>query len=349
MTSDEKAPAVELVFERIAPPNSRFIAWAAWVACAGAFIASGLALQGRYPGLKDGYVWTVTTLAVGFVAVPLAFWAARKLFLDWVECFPNFVVNDAPAQAKKFIDEMQFFRGNASMFGCGMFIALVAVTSYWTGGFFTDVPLVPRTYLYTVLAVSAFVAGMGLCAIFLGTRALFQVTDRFEIRVANDKFGVVSTGIAMIRIFLCIALAWSFYVLSAFTRDGDIVLGTNIFTPPMYALAFPTLAFFIVAFFVSLFPLHRKMVRFKRQRMLEVTDLLTAIRPVDEGALTSEIVEKVEFLEKQRDGIQQLPEWPFLRKTLLGVALTSATSIWPILVNATVAVWVDQVMAMVAE
>ncbi len=284
-------------------------------------------------------------VGIGLFTVPVAFRISLTLFLQWLDCFPNFIVSQPELARHRFIEEIQFFRGDRTMIFVGLSISVIAVVSYGLGGFFTDVALVPLLYLYSLLGVSAFIAGVGLCAIFLGARALFKAGTEVSIRVESNKFGVASTGMMMIRIFFCIAVAWSFYVLSACTRGSQIVLGDPELTPPMVALALPTLAFFVLAFFISMFPWHRKMMEFKRQRYLEVTDLLEATRPTRKESLDSETISKIEFLEKQRDGIRKLPEWPFFRGTLMGVVISAATSIWPVLVNTVATVWAEDVVA----
>ena len=193
------------------------------------------------PG-NAGYLWTVWMLGVGLFTVPVAFRISLNLFLQWLDCYPNFIVSEPELARQRFIENIQFFKGDRTMLVVGLLISLIAVASYWVGGFFTDVALVPLLFLYALLGASAFIAGVGLCAIFLGARALFRAGAEVSIRVESNKFGVVSTGIMLIRIFFCIAVAWSFYVLSACTRGSQIVLGDPDLTPPMMALALPTIS-----------------------------------------------------------------------------------------------------------
>ena len=89
------------------------------------------------------------------------------------------------------------------------------------------------------------------------------------------------------------------------------------------------------------------MMEFKRQKYLELTNLLEATRPTRKENLDSETISKIEFLEKQRDSIRQLPEWPFLRGTLMGVVISAATSVWPVLVNTVMKVRGDKVLAQI--
>jgi hypothetical protein len=336
---------IVMVFDRIVPPRLQYLSLPIWFLVSVTVTLIGLLIFKLAVPQSHGYGWIALTLGLGVFTIPLVFRLSLRLLLNWVEHFPNFITDDPEAARALFLRKMRFFRGSRAMYLTGAIIAAAAVYTYLTGGFFDGLPVMPVLYISALIAASAFFAGMGLYAVLSGTRAIFQIGDQHSIRIELDKFGVMSTGIVMTRIFLAIGLAWSLYLLSAFAESSEVLLGLPVITPPMLILAIPTFVFFLATFFVSLVPYCKQMIQFKRKRILELTRMLEETRPKSGLDLDTQTIAKIEFLEKQRKNVIDLPEWPIFRGTFLGIFASSIATVWPILINVSVSIWTKEVLA----
>ena len=71
------------------------------------------------------------------------------------------------------------------------------------------------------------------------------------------------------------------------------------------------------------------MVESKRREILRQQALLDELVPGSAEAITDDFMRKRHFVEEQMKAAQQLPEWPFTRRAILGTAVTAALSTVP--------------------
>lgn len=293
---------------------------------------------------REEFLLFSVSLSVGFHNVPWAFRYCYNQLAEWSKLYPNFILY-APSAAKKwYFEQLRFFRGTPIMFGTGLATTAVATTVYVWAGPIDTYPIQARLFCYTLLSLSAFVAGMGICAIFLGTMAIYRLGLLYQVRVDETNSGILSTGITLGKCYFAIAFTWSFYVLSGFSlgdSNHDIIFEVPL---PVLFLAFPTFVLFLGAFIVCQIPLRRRMQEFKRLKIAEIEDALASIRPEKYKDLSLQVIAQIEFLEKERTKLAGFSGWPFSSKVFLGTLFSSIYLIWPVFLNAIFGVIFDETL-----
>ena len=268
-------------------------------------------------------------LAVGIVAVPLAFKICHWRLTEWAKHLDAFTTESNGRAKDRFLQELDFLTGSPAMAVAGLATGTLAVFAYYWGGYVASGIGLAGVSAYFVVFVSAAFAGLGIFAIFRGGQVFWRL-GAFEIRVERHKNGVLSTGIVLVQCYLAIGVTWGFYVSSAvFSVPGqkilDIAMGL-----PMLLLAAPTLALFVGTFVLCQVPLHKKMVDFKRARLLKTEDILRTLRPESAKELDEETRKKIDYYETQKAQFIALPEWPFNVNSLLGAVASSAMVFMPV-------------------
>ena len=183
-----------------------------------------------------------------------------------------------------------------------------------------------------LIALSAFVAGLGLYTVFEASRLIFRLGDgTHRILVKSHKFGIVSTGSMLLECYFVIALVCAVYYLSAITGAKSLVSDFKYWNPPLWMLTVPTAVFIFSSFIICQIPLHKQMVRYKRNKLAEVERRLDDLKPKFERSLTTKLREEIKFNEDKRLEILSLPEWPFGLKAMLGAIGSSVTVVLPTL------------------
>jgi hypothetical protein len=156
---------------------------------------------------------------------------------------------------------------------------------------------------------------------------------RFRVRVSSHQFGVRSTGTLLVRILVSASLAWGGYALSIVAGIADFSETISHLKWPTLLLAVPTFGFFIGAFVLSQFPLHKRMMDFKREELFRIEQVLEEFRSVEHGALTLEDRLKIEFYERKKDEILNLPDWPLGYQSVLAMGASTLAVLWPTLIS----------------
>lgn len=318
----------ELVFERVVPPPFHKHPYFFWVFVC--LLLLGVSIGFAWPLANPrAYLGLCIPLALGVLAVPLAFKVCHWRLIEWAKHLDAFTT-DKDGQAKdRFLQELSFLKGTAAMTVAGLATGTLAVFAYDQGGYVASNIGLAGAFAYVVIFVSASLAGVGIMAIYRGGQAFWRL-GVFEIRVERHKFGVLSTGIVLVQCYLVIGVTWGFYVSSAvFSMPGEEVLEI-LMGPPMLLLAAPTLALFLGTFVFCQVPLHKRMVDFKRARLLNTEDILRTLRPESAKELNEETRKKIEYYETQKAQIIALPEWPFNFKSFLGAVASSAMVFMPL-------------------
>lgn len=318
----------ELVFERVVPPPFDKHPYSFWVFVC--LLLSSVSVGFAWP-LADprAYLGLCIPQAMGILAVPLAFKICHWRLTEWAKHLDGFTTGKNGQAKDRFLQDLAFLEGTAAMTIAGLATGTLAVFTYYRGGYVaSDIGLAGAS-AYFVIFVSAFLAGVGIFAIYRGGQAFWRL-GAFEIRVERHKFGVLSTGIVLVQCYLVIGVTWGFYVSSAvFSLPGQEVLAI-VTGPPMLLLAAPTLALFLGTFVLCQVPLHKKMVDFKRARLRKTEDILRTLRPESAKELDEETRKKIEYYETQKAQIIALPEWPFNFNSLLGAVASSAMVFMPV-------------------
>jgi hypothetical protein len=161
----------------------------------------------------------------------------------------------------------------------------------------------------------------------------------FQIRVKSHKFGVMSTGRAMVECFFVFAVGWSIYctivILGLVDLDSarsiiDLLLFAKY---PFFILVLPTFFAMFVCFIICQIPIHNRIIEFKKNELFDLDNRLDQLNALRAEKLTNEVRDNVEFLEKKRKEVVLLPEWPFGFNVLLGAVGSSFTIILPTLVS----------------
>lgn len=329
-----------LVFERTAPrlfdkfPNLYFLFWA--TVCAvpvvvSIYFAESISNTRSYLGL-------CLALALGLLTVPLAFKFCHWKMTEWAEGIDSFVVTDAGKPSEWFLNELTFFRGSVPMYLAGAAMAAVALLAFFLAAFFygdylTGYSRPATVFGYSVIMISGVFAGFGVFAVYCGSRAVWRLGKRYPVRVEPHKFGILSTGRMLLECYFAIAMTWSFYVLSAVLGRTEIEFEGILKDLPMLLLAVPTFIIILGSFILCQTPLHKRMVKFKRDELLKIEKILQRLEPRFPTELNEGVRNNIEFLQRRRAAILSLPEWPFGLKLLIGAITSSVAPILPVLVN----------------
>lgn len=323
------------IFDRLAvglPEPARLLFWL--------LIAASLLILSYYVGNRQNnatkYHAIAFPLCIAIIAVPFAFKYCKFCLSKWTDLFDLFVKDDHGEAKKWFLDELSFFLGNAWMGISGIVTALVALYLHFALGNFQDgFTWWAVLLLQSILGFSAFVAGMGLYAVFYAARLLWQFGRRYDIRVDAHKYGVMSTGATIFRCYTVIALAWSFYVFSG--SIGRIWTSEIATIVPMTLLAVPTASFILGSFFVCQYSIHIKMQKFKYARLKQLDVEVEAYKNL--APITPDIVNVIEYLESVKKLTASLPDWPSSMSILFGTFVASVASVWPAIVITTFSEW----------
>lgn len=277
--------------------------------------------------------------SLGFLSLPIAFLYCQSQLLRLSRFFENFISGNALEAATWFTHELRFFRGNRWMYIVGFTTSGVATISMYRGGFFE--PIHHATSLivaFGILGASAFMAGMGLCAIFSGCKAIFGLGTKYDVIVDFHKYGVLMIGTVLVRCFVITGITWSFYVLSAFVGATSVTIDMKV---PIISLVIPTLLFFILSFIICQLSLHDSMVEFKRRRILRLQKRIFQYEFIEGRELSIDDLQMLEFLRKEKNYVLSLPEWPFRVQALGAIMATSLTSVWPAILTTVAGKWLD--------
>lgn len=312
---------IRLVVERNIPILRKY-PYFFWMACfviavAGSvFFAKNLADPRPYIGL-------CVAQSAGFLTVPLAFRLCYGIFFKWGETIESFMVPNTPGTLLKwFKQEICFFEGSGAMYSVGICLGLLASFGFYAGDYLSNYSLSAAVYAYTIIFTTAFLAGIGVFAMCCASRVIWRIGKLRDTRihVETHKFGILSTGTVLAKIWFIIILVWCVYNLSAIFGLQVINMNTWLTSVPVWILVPSTLPLIIGSFLVCQVPLHNRMLEYKKNELRRIENLLLKeleIHKFDD--FTEERISKIDFLERRKSFFLQLPEWPFSMRTLVGL------------------------------
>jgi len=322
-----------LVIDRIVPPPFRGAPYLFWFLCFVAFAGASWAISSGMPhGWR--YFAFCLSIAAGFLTVPLVFRLAYLRFKGWSENVPSFVVLDdrfGPDALAGFLSaELAQFRGPASAFILSVPFGAMAWFVFWLAGYPVGLGSLSSIFAGVLVACSAFVAGLGLVTIFYGCRTIWRL-GAFGVRVRSNKFEITSTGAMLSQCYLAIAFSWALYSVSAIAWvDRSHLAEAQL---PLMLLSAPTFVAFSASFIACQFPLHLRMLEFKKRELRTIEDLLDQLKPTRVEDLDSARKERLDYFQMKRNEAAALPEWPFNSKALWGALVSSVTAVFPALVT----------------
>lgn len=282
-----------------------------------------LALVFALTGDRAVFLMTGMPLAIGVGMTPFALQAGLRDVVAWMEGLPSFVCAD-PDEIEEWVKSWRVGMRTAAQFrSAGVVFIVWALLAYLGGSFFDGLSVAEVSALAVIIIFAAFTGGIGIWSLVFVARMVFAA-GRFEVVVDNHKFGVLSTGGMLTRIYVLGASVWFVITVSAawnFESTWKTLL----------AIAFPNALIILGSFVLSQFPLHRAMLDYKRSEALRLQGLIRDALAASLDDLGTDGRSRVDFLQKQLDKTLALPEWPFGWKALTSVAISwLASTIVPI-------------------
>jgi hypothetical protein len=329
------SPKDQLAIDRIVPFRWRHYSLFVWFLIAA--ILTGFSVALAWP-MKDPwpFLGLCFPLAAAVFVVPLAFTFCCRWLIEWSRGTTAFAQPaDGPGSSEKLaadewlIRQLSFFSGSFPMCISGAIMSLLALTAYKLAGYPIGHDGLASIFAAALLAFSAFLAGIGVHAIFCATRMIWRFGE-YQITVKNHKFGILSTGRVLVRCYFVIGLVWGIYTSSAVLASPHFDF--RMAAIPLLVLAAPAFVAILASFVIGQIPLHNKMVEFKRNELRKVERKLDGYSGAFED-ITEKMREDIHFLEAARERILALPEWPFAFTTFLGAI---GSSVMPALLSSVV-------------
>ena len=320
------------VFQRLAPvsPNRAILFW---------FLVSTLLMAAAYgislnlEGGQYSFMGLCIYQAAGLVIVPLGVGAGYKMLGNWALGLDDFTVQKDLLASTWFIKELEFVKGDLNMLLAGVLLGTAGVAAFYYGNYFSEYSMLPLIFVCLTIFVSASFAGAGLYAMFCVSRTFWHLgkLNDLSLNVHKHRFGILSAGAILFKCWMIIACIWAVYVASAFVGYQGQDLENVITLPPMWLLAYPTFPLIVGSFIICQYPLHQKMVEYKRTEIFRLEKILSDIKPKKIKEFDVERRNNIDFLDKQIEQTRSLPEWPFSLVSLLGTGATSVAAVFPAL------------------
>jgi hypothetical protein len=333
-----QAGSLPLVVDRFVPRpfKNHLIVFASIVAALFALMSGVIAFFVREPW---PYLGLCLPVSFGLVSVPFAFKFAHHRFIEWAQTVNTFLVThgndertaDKDKDVRQWVfGQLSFFGASIGMYMTGLILALWTLLAFYLGEYFSYLSGWPLAFICSLIALSAFVAGLGLYAIFGASRLIWRLGDgTYRILVKSHKFGILSTGRMLLECYFVIALVCMVYYLSAITGERSFLSDFKFWNPPVWMLVLPTSVFILGTFIICQIPLHKQMVMYKRDELTKVENRLDELKKRFEKNLTSKLRDEIKYHEERRLEILGLPEWPFGLRGILGAIGSSVTVVLP--------------------
>ena len=338
MESPRSVPTVvPLVVDRLPGPLKQRALTCGGVALAlFAVVSFGMAVHAKSP---RAYLGLCVPVAIGLLSVPWAFQFAYGRFFEWSKNVKTFArplsrSKDSESQGNDveswIVDQLSFFRGSTAMYGTGLVLVGWTLLAFYLGGYFSELNSREVTFFCILTCLSAFLAGLGLHAVYGGGRVIWRFgKGKYKILVRGHKFGVLSTGRMLGECLFVISLVCMVYYTSAVLGEKHPYTDFRIWNAPLLMLIVPTAGFLFASFIVCQIPLHRRMIEFKRDELAKVELILDDLKIRADSKVTSELRDNIKFYDDRRLEILALPEWPFGFKSMLGAVGSSVTVVLP--------------------
>ncbi|MBI2202517.1 MAG: hypothetical protein HYU41_01495 [Candidatus Rokubacteria bacterium] len=305
----------------------------------GTMVAVNLTLLGLERDVALVLSMTAKTLCIGLIPLTLVY--SRRLLADWLACLVDFVeFRDEDGSGwfahqvqKLFVSRINILLG--ILVGC-----LILAFEYQDGAFRQQSAWALGVVLFASLLMTV-LAGIALVVMVRGAMLISRV-GTLPIYVTASPYGVLRTGTMLAEAF---SAATVVYLIALCT----MVLRTwNQPTLPILTWAISVAVLYVAMFILPQWTIHKRMVRFKRERLRKIERSLKEHSDAFDAAPTKAESEIVEALRKRRDEVESLPEWPFNWKNFTAVLGMAASSTLPVVFKvafASISAWVVPVMS----
>jgi len=257
-------------------------------------------------------------LYAGAVGVFLGIRHMYRRVIAWSESLSSFVVDHVKATADVLdFTKICWERKPGTITFCLAFTT-IAIAAFRLGGLFVGLSQPELAVAYVFVGLTSYVCALGLLSVRQLTK-LIRLLGNYEVLVTAHQFGVMSAGSLLVDGVIDAGVIWCLY-----TATATVCLSSGLV--PSLVLAAPALTFFVLAFLTAQVPLHRRMLDFKRSEVRKIEMTLRSLDGNDPAGDESRRMQ-IEFLEKRRDAVLLLPEWPFSWSSLFAVVASSAASL----------------------
>ena len=233
---------------------------------------------------------------------------------------------------KWFNSNIGFFDFTLGNYLFGIFVGLVALTSYYMMPYIDSQDYLVLTFGYGAIFVCGFIAGTALYTLARGVRFLNQLGRHFEFHLSEHKFGVLLIGRVLIKCFSIIVITVAFFESTAFVGSGgerDVI--SNLYSPSMWFLGYPVAIFLFGSFVYAQHSMHQKLRHSKRTRIREIEERIRAIGFPDQ-ANDGKKVDLLLFWHDELRRTLDMPEWPCsIRGFISGGAISVYGLVFPAL------------------
>jgi hypothetical protein len=248
--------------------------------------------------------------------VPLFVKKGATILYNWKEETAEFL---------KYSRRFQSFADVRFSILAGCVFMIIASVIYVKANSFDELSLFGKTASWLVFGGSTFIGGIGILSI-VHLCLLFRDIGKCPVEVTDTTFGIMSSGNKLLSCYSLGCIGWFLYSFSGF---GTILYSKN----PLYYLSLPSFVFLVGSFIFAQYPLHNRMVEFKKKRIQHIQKLIEGVYPKEAEKVNKEQLELLERLSGLSKEASKLPVWPFNFGTFLGVISGALGAIFPSLLS----------------
>lgn len=264
-------------------------------------------------------------LSIGIGIIPYFVKRGAVSLYSWKEESAEFLNIDVVEIDKFYKHIFEKFSNLLIALPASLVFMMIAIIIYFLSNAFSEFSTFKYIISWIIFLLSTFICGIGIISI-LHLVHFFRDLGKYPVRVTNTQFGVMMSGKKLFNCYIMGCTVWFIYSISS--------LGTILYSLfPLYFLSIPSLIFLIGSFLFAQYPLHKRMLEYKRNRSKGIIKLIDSLYPDSDSGVTKEKLELIESLSDLSDDISKLPEWPFNLKTIIGVLTGALGAISPALIS----------------
>lgn len=275
-------------------------------------------------GRTSEHSLTMLYITIGLGLIPCAILHSFDLIFHWSAKTHHFI--SMPEEELKEWWKMKFdymWKRKAIFIASLCFGALEATNEY-ISDYYGGSPSYVGFILSGMTILAGMVAGMALVLFFKFSLVIGHL-GRLPLKVNTDRFGIMSVGPILAKVWLLAGLLYALFTSTAPLRPGKLDPGDTA----MILLALPAGITIFSGLLMSQFGLHRGMVKYKEKLLQK---LRTQLEITEEDFLTTKSYEAGEHLRHLREfygHVSMLPEWPISWRYAIGLGTYSIGSFIP--------------------
>jgi len=289
------------------------------------FLALALGLIGLYVIVRDKRLLTVCLpLALATAAVPSCVLRGYNALRLWKQDVMVFASSAKCEVNVLFGEQFRTICSLPRIVVAGLVLVPPAIYAFVTVGLLEGASVHMAVLLVFFISTGGFAAGVGLREL-LRVGMLAWHVGKLPIVVEGHRFGVMTTGRVLFKCYLMGIGIWAMFTISGLTfeRLVTVMLYTSV----------PAFALILASFWLCQFPMHNRMLAYKRRAVRELYTLRTQILDQGLANLSAEQREQLTFYVARASEIDSLPEWPFSVGAFLGLTGTALVSLVPVIAS----------------